>query len=209
MTIVFTASALLFVLYSSQAHASGQQDRFIVFPERLTLKQSVDLCESFGGTLAVTESASDYAALHSAMRGAQQTRTWLRFTDEDDQDHWRDILTGQPHNFSLIPWRLASEPTGGAAENCTGLNAESETEFWAFDVDCGQKMTPACQGAGAQLRLRGLCGDSVVDSLYSLQPEVTGGRRLMRGRGGWRIEWQRGTKRWTITSDEHRGAMWT
>ena len=209
MTIVFTASASAFmlVLCSSHAHGSGQHERFTVFPERLTLKQSVDLCESFGGTLAVTETASDYADLHSAMKRAQQGRTWLRFTDEGDQDHWRDILTGQPQNFSLIPWRLASEPTGGEAENCTGLANESETVLWAFDVDCGQKMTPTCEGSGGQLRLRGLCGDSVMDTRYSLQPEVTGGRRVMRGPGGWRIEWQRRSKLWSILSDGHKGLI--
>ena len=203
MKKVSTALALFFVLSSS--HVSGQQERFTVFPERLTLKQSIELCTSFGGTLAITESVSDYEELHSAMRRAQQSRTWLRFTDEDNQDHWRDILTGQPHNFSLIPWRLASEPTGGVAENCTGLAAESETEFWAFDVDCDQKMTPTCQGLEVQLRLRGVCEDSVVDSLYSLHTEVTGGRRLLRGTGGWRIEWQRQTKLWSILSDHHKG----
>ena len=208
MTVVSRASVFLIVLCSSQAHASGlgQYERFTVFPERLTLRQSIDLCESFGGTLAITQKASDYVELHSAMRRARQTRTWLRFTDEDDQDQWRDVLTGHTHNFSLIPWRLASEPTGREAENCTGLNADSETEHWAFDVDCDQKMTPTCQDLGGELRLRGMCEDSVVDSLYSLQTEVAGGRRLMRSSSGlWRIEWQRHSKLWSILSDEHEG----
>ena len=79
--------------------------------------------------------------------------------------------------------------------------------LWAFDVDCDQKMTPTCEGSGGQLRLRGLCGDSVMDSLYSLQPEVTGGRRVMRGPRGWRIEWQRRSKIWSILSDDHQGMM--
>ena len=183
------------------------QEKFTVFPERLTLKQSIDHCESFGGTLAITENTTDYVELQSAMKRDHQLRTWLRFTDEDSQDDWLDVLTGRHYSFSLIPWRLASEPTGGSAENCTGLYAESETEYWAFDVDCSQKMTPACQGTRAVLRLRGLCGDSVMDSLYTLVSELSGGRRMMVGLTGWRLEWQRQRKLWSILNDEYPGTL--
>ena len=64
-------------------------------------------------------------------RGHEGDWKWNDNKDSFVYQHWED-----------------GEPDGGEAENCTGLAAEAETEFWAFDVDCDQKRTPTCQGLG-------------------------------------------------------------
>ena len=54
------------------------------------------------------------------MKKSQMPQTWLRFTDEGSEGEWRDKLTNRTVDFDSIPWRVASEPTGFIAENCSG-----------------------------------------------------------------------------------------
>ena len=39
--------------------------------------------------------------------------------------------TGEPKQFSSIPWRLSSEPTGFTVENCSGLASQGEDSYSA------------------------------------------------------------------------------
>ena len=78
--------------------------------------------------------------------GIPRFQAWLRFTDEGSEGKWRDIWTGENQNFSSIPWKLATEPTGYIIENCSGVLNDPEDVFWAYDVDCMWGGSPSvCQ----------------------------------------------------------------
>ena len=60
-------------------------------------------------------------------------QTWLRFTDEGSEGEWRDKLTNRTVDFDSIPWRVASEPTGFIAENCSGIFRNKAELTFIFD----------------------------------------------------------------------------
>ena len=107
-------------------------------------------------------------------------------------------------NFEDVPWRLASEPTGEKAENCSGIYSESDDSFWAFDVDCAQKMTPVCQNISFTFILRGLCPESTIDTVYVLNKTSDGGVAFL-GYSGWNIKWHQLEKQWLITNHLYPG----
>ena len=64
------------------------------------------------------------------MKKNNMKQTWLRFTDEGSEGEWRDKLTNRTVDFDSIPWRIASEPTGFIAENCSGINNKLKKLFY-------------------------------------------------------------------------------
>ena len=139
------------------------------------------------------------------MKRNSLSQAWLRFTDEGTEGVWRDKWTNQNKNFSSIPWRLASEPTGFIAENCTGLTNEDEEYHWAFDIDCEQKISSVCQDVRVYFRLRGLCSGSALDRLYRLIPALHNNRRTFYGPSGWKLGWESEEKLWKISNDRYPG----
>ena len=111
--------------------------------------------------------------------------TCLRLTDEGNESVWRDRWTGEERDFTSIPWRLASEPTGDVYENCAGLINEDNKRYWAFDIDCSQKIPTVCEDIKELFSLRGLCPHSLIDSLYRLVTDQEN-RRTFIGPTGWR-----------------------
>ena len=132
-------------------------------------------------------------------------QAWLRFTDEGSEGVWRDRWTNENKDFSSIPWRLSSEPTGFIAENCTGLTNEAEDYYWAFDIDCEQKINTVCQDIQVFFQMRGLCSGSVLDRLYRLAPSLHNSRRTFLGPSGWALGWESGEKLWMISNDRFPG----
>ena len=142
------------------------------------------------------------------MKRANHERTWLRFTDEYSEGLWYDKWTKEAVIFSNIPWRLASEPTGEKAENCSGFISESEDSYWAYDVDCYQKQTPVCQNISFTFILRGLCLESIIDTVYILN-KTSDGSIVFLGYSGWNIEWHQDSKHWLIANPLYPGKYHT
>ena len=161
-----------------------------------------DVCQQLGGDLVRTERPEDWEELHHLMISNNIGRCWLRFTDEGHEADWRDRWTGQQVEFSSIPWRLASEPTGDVYENCAGLINEDNKRYWAFDIDCSQKIPTVCEDIKELFSLRGLCPHSLIDSLYRLVTDQEN-RRTFIGPTDWRIEWDGKTNSWKILNERY------
>ena len=123
----------------------------------------------------------------------------------DSEGSWSDIWRHEPIEFSSVPWKIQSEPTGYKSENCSGIKNQNETYYWAFDIDCNEKIGSVCQDIKYFFRMRGLCVGSVIDREYKLVKTLSGGRRMFLGPTGWAIEWQKDKRIWQLSNERIPG----
>ena len=175
----------------------------MIWPNILSPRRSArGVCQQLGGDLVRTDTEEDWEELFQTLVTNRIDRCWLRFTDEGHEALWVDRWTGEEKEFRSIPWRLASEPTGDVYENCAGLITEDNERYWAFDIDCSQKIPTVCQDIKELFSLRGLCQYSVIDSLYRLVTDQDN-KRTFLGPTGWTIDWDGQNNVWRILNERH------
>ena len=84
---------------------------------------------------------------------------------------WVDLNSNKSVDMEGDDMWLDGQPNGEDLQNCTAFHV-SNGKF--LDVDCFQPSCYICAWKNEPLfQFRGLCGDSRIDSLYALLPEVT------------------------------------
>ena len=104
-----------------------------------------------------------------------------------------------------VPWKIQSEPTGYTSENCSGIRNQNDNYYWAFDIDCKQRISTVCQDIKYFFKMRGLCESSIIDREYKLVTTLSGGRRMFYGPSGWSIGWQKDKKFWQLSNERFPG----
>ena len=125
----------------------------------------------------------------------------------DSEGSWYDRWNGEPTEFLSVPWKIQSEPTGYKSENCSGIRNQNDNYYWAFDIDCNQRVGTVCQDIKYFFRMRGLCVSSMIDREYKLVKTLSGGRRMFYGPSGWSIEWQKDKKFWQLSNERIPGRI--
>ncbi|CAL4081366.1 unnamed protein product, partial [Meganyctiphanes norvegica] len=120
-------------------------------------------------------------------------------TDAAEESVWRHQGTGQILNRTYFP---EGHKNGGIKQNCVYMHRE--TGAWE-DRACLQLLESftVCQtNHTSQLRLRGLCSETMEMNYYSFRPDYTNGKPIFQGHFG-NIIYSDGNGTW-ILFDAHR-----
>ena len=89
---------------------------------------------------------------------------WMSVTDAKEEGKWRDFYTGEMMNFAG-PFS-GTGPNGGRRENCVIQVSEETWVDYFCEVKQYNNFCICSRTKRPYLRLRGLCPDSAVDSLF-------------------------------------------
>ena len=90
---------------------------------------------------------------------------WLAATNEQVESEWRDYYTEERLNNYKKPWYAVHDTKYGSSHNCM----RPDNAAWGETL-CSDESAPGCPCQFSRrpvLHLRGLCGDSFLDTHYS------------------------------------------
>ena len=144
-----------------------------IFPRKRTFRESLELCQRLGGTMAVADSEKKSQEIMKLLSSTKDKiclpwsggKSWTGYTDEKEEGKFVDVNTGEEMNWSK--WILG-EPNGGQRGNCVGINAEGKM----FDAQCSSKYCTLCELEKVPvLHLRGACWEEGLDLNYTMKKE--------------------------------------
>ena len=126
-------------------------------------------CENLGTQMPSLSNSRQWERLQDfcgeKMKDLSDT-AWLAVDDNKEEGTWRDSLTGQPLNYTP-PW-ADGQPNGGTRQNCVYLN-----DLGWFDDQCANQLYCLCENQPRpNLKLLGLCNDTLIDREYQPQNDV-------------------------------------
>ena len=156
----------------------------------MTFQELTHLCDTFKGTVSVIKDDATKAELDSHASHYKEychgdiyksPKYWTGWTDENNENVFYDPNTGETFDeaasLSASPWELG-EPNGERLENCASANLI--TGKWV-DQRCSHRNCGFCYAdISTEMRIRGLCQDSVFDKAYIIMG-TRDGQPLFRG----------------------------
>ena len=145
--------------------------RFLSSPKQ-DHQEGVSGCTKFQGSLAYAPKSQEeyneyrdwFLGINKASGGDRFHDHWLSLTDHQDEDVWRDLVTGVEANFT--DWG-PGQPNGGSSQNCACLRKFNGYRW--DDCGCSMAWPTICvrkQGLPV-LKLRGLCPFSDIDTIFT------------------------------------------
>lgn len=176
-----------------------------MFPEHRTLKESRDQCHMLKGSLSAPQSEQENAAVVAETQGRMEECTiswgvylWLgvRAVPSDTSWTYRNIETNE--TMAYTNFRPGYSKAVDSYE-CTFMDSFVPGK-WAV-YPCSLKTCTVCSFAKlSNLRLRGLCEDSMLDRMYVIKG-VKNGKPLFSGVGNTEVFWDNST--WVIADLLH------
>ncbi|KAK7072231.1 hypothetical protein SK128_020363 [Halocaridina rubra] len=177
----------------------------ISFPERRTLEESKRFCRMLKGKIAAPENEEENAALVKAVSHSMMQCTvgwgvflWLGFIAESEGDVHRfvNIYTNDTVNFTSFREGF-SKPQ--STYRCVYMDSFHIGKWGVYP--CDFKTCLSCSFyQPPELRLRGLCKDSLIDNKYYIQGSRNG-KILLNGLSNSLIFWDSNT--WKIENVLH------
>ncbi|XP_068216524.1 uncharacterized protein [Palaemon carinicauda] len=173
---------------------------YLMLPEMRSFEATISSCRVLNSTVAAPRSATDNELLtqemvpfHDVCFPSTSWKIWLGFTDEEEEDVWRDVATQQPAIYKNFGPNF---PHGGKIYNCVCLMTDG---FW-IDTECKNtnRRCTACQLDKSDfLRLRGLCFDSEHETRFRASGYING-RPFFYGYYNMLIVWDPQRNTWHL-----------
>ena len=106
---------------------------------------------------------------------------WLSVTDAEEEGEWRDFYTEEMIKYK-VPF-TGTGPNGGERENCAIQISEDKWVDGVCNVNNFNNFCVCSHEKRPNLRLRGLCPDSAVDSLYIPRNNIDGQIQYVSSKG--------------------------
>ncbi|XP_064111255.1 uncharacterized protein LOC135218736 [Macrobrachium nipponense] len=173
---------------------------YLMLPEMRSFKDTISICRVLNSTVVAPRSAMENERLtqemvpfHDVCFPSTTWKIWLGFTDELEEDVWRDVATQQPTSYKNFGPNF---PHGGRIYNCVCLMTDGH---W-IDTECKNtnRRCTACQLDRSDfLRLRGLCYDSEHETRFRASGYIHG-RPFFYGYYNMLIVWDPDRNAWEL-----------
>lgn len=182
----------------------------ILFPERVTFKDSVAWCGMLKGKVVLPANQEEnirvydkFLPFRDACVDSWRTLYYFGAIRNTTTDKWTSYYDGNPiawENFD-VQWNKISNNYGCAAV------ASLNMKYTWYAIPCESAMCSACNFTSPpKFLIRGLCKTSLLDRTYYLN-DYYNGRPLFEGEEHGRIFWNNGT--WELRSRRHSGLFAT
>ena len=163
----------------------------LFFSQFVKMSDCMHHCQKLGGRAPKVVSKSQWQELQRFMKinffGKEDDSLqsmdglWLSVSDAEEEGTWKDFYTGETIEYTG-PF-TGTGPNGGKIENCAIQISEDK---WVDGVCNAKRYNNFCACSHVKrphLRMRGLCLDSAVDSLYIPRNNIAGQIQYMSSKG--------------------------
>ena len=141
-----------------------------ITPAKMDFHSCVQLCENIGSRAWSITTSNAWMTLKKLLDRQEYFQFWAPI-DNIEKGEWRDHYTRQVANYSL-PWHR-NNPKDGGIYHCAVLNKVG-LGIGLDDTKCEDQYGCICENRPQfYLRLRGLCKDSKIDTLYQPKGDLT------------------------------------
>ena len=168
-----------------------KEPNITLFPSQFAkMSDCMNHCQKLGGRAPKVVSKDQWQELQRFMKinffGKDDSLQaldglWLSVSDAEEEGTWKDFYTGETIKY-IGPF-TGTGPNGGKIENCAIQISEDK---WVDGVCNANRYNNFCACSHVKrphLRLRGLCPDSAVDSLYIPRNNIAGQIQYVSSKG--------------------------
>ena len=159
------------------------------YSAQFQFRECEHFCENLGTQMPSASKAQDFCEekMKDISDGA-----WLAVDDMDEEGVWKDSINKQPLNDTQL-W-ADGEPNGRTAENCGSI-----TNCLWFDVVCTRGFPCLCESKPRpNLKLLGLCKETLIDRDFQPQNDVNNIERLIIVGHSTSIEYDQNEMLWQM-----------
>ena len=138
----------------------------ISIPAQYKFGEAVRTCDSLGhGRIPFFHNLTELESFHAWNRGTEEIcpELWTPITDQLNENQFLNIYDNSA--VSYLPF-IKGQPNGGSSQNCVNMiMSQSPTPY--NDAQCDIKSCVVCEQSSRRLlRLRGLCPDTNLDTIF-------------------------------------------